>query len=124
MSESNGEVAVEVLSPGQKLTWCVENLGQRLTTAGLGFSDARCVNDWAVSQEVPERVQEQLDLLHGAASSVATEYDAQTARAFVRSANPQADGRAIIQITGDARTAAKAEVARSVVTQAVEAFLG
>ena len=115
----NAEPQVEVLSPREKLGWCLENLGQRITVVGLGESDARPVREWAEAG-VPEGMSIQVDALFGAAKRVADVYDDQTARAFLRSSNPYADDRSLLEFTA---VASIDESALEVIDGAVEVFL-
>ncbi len=117
----NAEPQAEELDPQQKLQWCLDNLGQRITAVGLGKSDARPVREWATSPDgLPADYVTQVDVLFGAAKRVADVYDDQTARAFLRSSNPYAGDRSLLELT--AMAGADVEV-REVVDGAVEAFL-
>lgn len=117
----NAEPQAEVLGIKEKLTWCLDNLGQRITTAGLGLSDASTVRYWSRASVPPEDVGAQIDTLYGAAKRVADVYDNETARAFLRGPSPYAGDRSVLVFTA---MAGVDETARDVVKGAVEAFLG
>ena len=75
-------------SPAQMARWCLDNLGQRVITAGLG-SHSSPVRRYARHQGKPsgDREAARLRLLYRGTDAPLT-YTAQTARAFLRSSNP------------------------------------
>ena len=121
MAGPNAEPQEEVLSHKEKLSWCLDKLGQRITTAGIGLSDASTVRYWSITGVPPEDVVAPIDTLYGAAKRVADVYGDETARAFLRGPSPYAGDRPVLAFTA---MAGVDETARAVVEGAVEAFLG
>lgn len=126
MAGSNKELGAESLSPQAKVEWCLDWLGERITSVGLGLRDARVTRSLSAQPTLPGGVCDQIDVLYGAASRVAGAYDAQTARSFLRSSNPYAGDKALIMITHQVADPdpAVAAGARALVESAVAEFLG
>ena len=90
-------------SPTQMVRWCLDNLGQRVSTVGLGFTDASLLRRYARAEGAPSAEREaRLRLLYRVARMVAGAYDAQTARAFLRGSNPLLGDRAPLSVIADA----------------------
>ncbi len=125
MVNASPETQTEQLDPQQQLEWCLsdENLGQRITTVGLGETDARTVAEW-VTSGVPEIRVTQLGVLYGAAQRISAVFDSQTARAFMRSSNEITSDDAPVQVI--ARTGIEGpegENARQLISSAVGEFV-
>src|SRR5690348_8408110 len=121
MVNQNAEPQAEELSPQQQLQWCLDNLGQRITTVGIGQLDAQPVTQWVTSESVPMEAVAPISVLYGAAKRVTDVYGDQTARAFLRSSNPYVGDRSLLEFTASAGV--DIEAARAMVDNAVSAFL-
>jgi hypothetical protein len=76
-------------TPAVMARWLLDNLGQRIATVGLGLADASLVRRYARGDGMPSEEREaRLRLLYRVGRMVADAYDAATARAFLRGANP------------------------------------
>jgi hypothetical protein len=118
----NAEPQTPELSTGEKLQWCLENLGQRITTVAVSPEtlDARVVRQWVAGPEsIPEVSQTRAVMLYDAARRIADVYDDQTARAFLRGSNPYAGDRSLLEVIG----VEEPEQAREIVDGAVSVFL-
>lgn len=119
MNGPNTEPQAEVLSSREKLGWCLENLGQRMTAVGVGVTDAATVRSWAEGG-VPEDIEAPVNALYGVASRVTEVYDTETAIAFLRGSNPVAGDRSLLELTPQVSVD---EEALATIQGAVEEFL-
>ena len=88
--------------PADMARWLLDNLGQRVTTVGLGLKDASLVRRYARDDGMPSGEREaRLRLLYRVGRMVADAYDAQTARAFLRGSNPLLDDEAPLLVIAD-----------------------
>ena len=79
-------------SPAAMARWMLDNLGQRITTAGLGLKDASLVRRYARGDGAPSAEREaRLRLLYRVSRMVADTYGTATAQAFLRGSNPELD---------------------------------
>ncbi len=76
------------LSVPQIAGYLLETLGQKVTALGVGLRDARPVRAWQEGREIREENEVRLRLLYRVAKTVASIYDEETARAFLRSSSP------------------------------------
>ncbi|MDB5175346.1 MAG: hypothetical protein JWM81_204 [Candidatus Saccharibacteria bacterium] len=108
------------LSIADKLRWCLSNLGQRITTVAVNPAqlDASVVRAWA-DGSVPADSQPRVSMLYDAAARVSEVYDEQTARAFLRSSNPDADDMSLLTVIAQSGP----EEARVIVDHSLRAFL-
>jgi uncharacterized protein (DUF2384 family) len=107
-------------SPAQMARWCLDNLGQRVTTAGLGLTDSSLVRRYARHQGKPSGDREaRLRLLYRVGRMLADVYNVQTARAFLRSSNPLLGDHAPLTVIA----AEPAEVAGAEVLTAIRELL-
>ena len=99
-------------SPARMARWCLDNLGQRVSAASLGLADASLMRRYARRQGKPSGDREaSLRLLYRVGRMMTDAYDAQTARAFLRSSNPLLGDRApVAVISTEAAETAGAEV--------------
>jgi hypothetical protein len=120
MSETEPQHQPEELSINDKLRWCLENLGQKLTTVAVNSDelDARTVRVWA-DGTVPMLASPKVSILYDAAKRVSDVYGEATARAFLRSSNPEADDQSLLMIIAQT----DAELASEIVNGAVSVFL-
>ncbi len=103
----------------EKVQWCLDNLGQRISAVAAGVSDARPVRAWATGEmPAPETAQQRIGVLYAAAVEVVEVYDDQTARAFFRSSNPYAGDLSLLEVI-----AAEGSEAQETVRGAVSLFL-
>ncbi len=77
------------LSASVLTEYLLDKVGQRITTVGVGLSDARQVRKWAEGGKIRPTNEERLRLLYRVARTVEIVYDQETARAFLRSSSPR-----------------------------------
>jgi uncharacterized protein (DUF2384 family) len=107
-------------SPACMARWCLDNLGQRVSTASLGLTDASLLRRYARRQGKPSGDREaSLRLLYRIGRMLTDAYDPQTARAFLRSSNPLLGDRAPVTVIA----AEPAEVAGAEVLSAARVLL-
>jgi hypothetical protein len=113
------EHQAQELTGNDKLRWCLENLGQRITTVAVNSDelDASTVRGWA-DGTIPEPTLPKVSLLYDAAKQVSDVYDAQTARAFLRSSNSYAGDESLLLVIAQAEP----EQAADIVSGAVAIF--
>lgn len=84
--------------PSSALTqYLLDKVGQRITTVGVGLSDARQVRKWAEGGAIRATNEERLQLLYRIARTVELVYDQETARAFLRSTSPYLGDRSPLE---------------------------
>jgi hypothetical protein len=93
--------------------WLIDNVGQRLTATGLGLKDARPVRAWIQGGEIKDENEDRLRMLYRLALTVALIYDAQTARAFLRSASPYLNDTAPVLAVAEGNDRAALEALRA-----------
>lgn len=81
--------------------YLLDKVGQRITTVGVGLSDARQVRKWADGGQIRPTNEERLQLLYRIARTVELVYDQETARAFLRSSSPQLGDRSPLLAIAD-----------------------
>jgi len=121
MTGPNAEPQPELLTPQQKLNWCLTNLGDRITCAGVGVSDARRVGAWPVIG-LPAEAQPAVDLLYETAKQIADAYGEEgekTAIAFLRGTNPYLDNVSPVEVIASTGWVDNPEQARESVRVAV-----
>jgi hypothetical protein len=74
-------------------------------------------------EDLPDTISVRADLLYEAAKRVTDVYDNATARSFLRSSNPSAGDRSLLELTAMCGTEEDTAAAREIVNGAVEAFL-
>ncbi len=94
-------------SEQEKAAYLLGTIGPRIAAAALGLSDARQLKSWAREQGGggPREaiVAKRLDVLFQATRAISNAYSAAVAARFLRSANPQLDDLAPLEVLGDAR---------------------
>lgn len=82
--------------------WVLENLGQRIAAVALGLRNASMVWQYARGEARPYQDREaRLRLLYRVGRTLADTFDAETARAFLISANPQLGDRSPLLVIAD-----------------------
>jgi uncharacterized protein (DUF2384 family) len=85
------------LSSAALTEYLLDKVGQRITTVGVGLSDARQVRKWAAGSPIRPSNEERLQLLYRIARTVELVYDQETARAFLRSRSPYLGNKSPLQ---------------------------
>jgi hypothetical protein len=107
-------------SPACMARWCLDNLGQRVSTASLGLTDASLLCRHARRHGKPSGDREaSLRQLYRVGRMPGDAYDPQTARAFLRSCNPLLADRAPVTVIA----AEPAEVAGAEMVTAARVLL-
>lgn len=89
-------------TPASMARWLLDNLGQQISTVGLGLKDASLVRRYARGQGSPSEEREaRLRLLYRVGRMVADAYGPPTARAFLRGSNPLLDDAAPLLVIAD-----------------------
>ena len=97
------------LSADKLTEYLLDTIGQRITTAGVGLSDARQVRKWADGGAIRPSNEERLQLLYRVARTVELVFDAETARAFLRSRSPYLGDRSPLRAIADGDESAALE---------------
>lgn len=101
LKEANREMARQ--APGEVAAYLLDRIGPRYTAVGLGLSDARQIKAWRDEGTSPREaaVGARLTTLAQAVRAIEIVYSADTAAAFLRSANPDLDDQPPLLVLAD-----------------------
>ena len=87
----------------EQVSYLLDTIGSRFTTAGVGLNDARTVRRWRDEGIEPREhdVAARVSILYRLTRSVADVYTPAVAMAFLRSANPQLDDTSPLAVLRD-----------------------
>ena len=90
-------------SAGDLAGYLLDRIGPRDTAVGLGLSDARQIKAWRDKHASPREsaVADRLTLLAQIVRAIEIAYSAETAAAFLRSANPDLDDQPPLLVLAD-----------------------
>lgn len=89
-------------APQEITTYLLEHVGQRITTVATGVADARPVRSWRDGTATPHEEHDwKLRLLYRVVRPIHEVYGAPTARAFLRSSNPQLGDESPLLVIAD-----------------------
>ncbi|MDQ3660941.1 MAG: hypothetical protein M3454_07795 [Actinomycetota bacterium] len=90
------------LGPQQITGYLLEHVGQRITAVATGVADARPVRSWRDGTATPQEEHDwKLRVLYRVVRPIHEIYGAQTARAFLRSSNPQLGDESPLLVIAD-----------------------
>ena len=101
LKEASREVVLQ--SAGELAGYLLDRIGPRYATVGLGLSDARQIKAWRDQRTNPREgaVADRLSLLAQIVRAIEIAYSADTAVAFLRSANPDLDDQPPLLVLAD-----------------------
>lgn len=101
MKEASREMLRQ--TAGQLAGYLLDSIGPRYTAVGLGLSDARQIKVWRDQGSAPREVAvgARLTTLAQAVRAIEIAYSADTAAAFLRSANPDLDDQPPLLVLAD-----------------------